>query len=134
MKCWAPAEVAAARLAAREQISDLQPQAAAQTAIGTLERIADVPIYFGDAVVRRAASLQETIDGQAPQAWLPAALAAKLGIAGGDRVTVKQGQGSASLLAAIDASLPENVVRVAASHASTAALGAMFGSIVVEKA
>ncbi|HWX00178.1 NADH-quinone oxidoreductase subunit NuoG [Collimonas sp.] len=131
-------EVAAAKLASGlNNISDLQPQAAAQAANGALdafERIADVPIYFGDAVVRRAASLQETIDGQAPQAWLPAALAAKLGIAGGERVTVKQGQGSASLLAAIDASLPENVVRVAASHVSTAALGAMFGSIVVEKA
>jgi NADH-quinone oxidoreductase subunit G len=128
-------EVAEANLAARlNNFSDLQPQAAAQTANGTLERIADVPIYFADAVVRRAPSLQETVDGQAPQAWLSAALAAKLGIAAGDRVNLKQGQGAAALAAAIDPSLPENVVRVAASHASTAALGAMFGSIVVEKA
>jgi NADH-quinone oxidoreductase subunit G len=128
-------EVAEANLAARlNNFSDLQPQAAAQTANGTLERIADVPIYFADAVVRRAPSLQETVDGQAPQAWLSAALAAKLGIATGDRVNLKQGQGAAALAAAIDPSLPENVVRVAASHASTAALGAMFGSIVVEKA
>jgi NADH-quinone oxidoreductase subunit G len=128
-------EVAASNLQARlNNLSDLQPQAAAQTANGALERIADVPIYFADAVVRRAPSLQDTVDGQAPRAWLSATLAAKLGVATGDRVNLKQGQGAAALLAAIDSTLPENVVRVAASHASTAALGAMFGSIVVEKA
>ncbi|PUA19892.1 NADH-quinone oxidoreductase subunit NuoG [Glaciimonas sp. PCH181] len=115
-------------------LSDLQLEAAPQVADSAIERIADVPIYFADAVVRRAASLQETIDGQAPRAWLSAALAEKLGIANGDLVNVKQGQGAASLLAAIDLGLPDNVVRVAASHASTVALGSMFGSIVVEKA
>jgi len=114
--------------------ADLQLQAAAQVADGAIERIADVPIYFTDAVVRRAMSLQETTDGQAPQAWLSAVLAEKLGVANGDRVNVKQGQGASSLLAGIDRSLPDNVVRVAAAHASTVALGAMFGSIVVEKA
>jgi NADH-quinone oxidoreductase subunit G len=114
--------------------ADLQLQAPAPVADGAIERIADVPIYFTDAVVRRAMSLQETTDGQAPQAWLSAVLAEKLGVASGDRVNVKQGQGASSLLAAIDRSLPDNVVRVAAAHASTVALGAMFGSIVVEKA
>jgi NADH-quinone oxidoreductase subunit G len=38
------------------------------------------------------------------------------------------------LVAAVDAALPANVVRVAAGHQSTSALGAMFGSISVEKA
>jgi len=129
--------VAEANLQTRlNNISDVQLQAAAQVAdgAGAIERIADVPIYFADAVVRRATSLQETTDGQAPQAWLSAVLAEKLGVANGDRVNVKQGQGAASLLAAIDRSLPDNVVRVAAAHASTVALGAMFGSVVVEKA
>jgi NADH-quinone oxidoreductase subunit G len=55
-------------------------------------------------------------------------------VAEGDKVKVKQGSGSAALTAAIDKKLPENVVRVAAAHASTAALGGMFGAIVVEKA
>ncbi|MFC5474318.1 NADH-quinone oxidoreductase subunit NuoG [Paraherbaspirillum soli] len=127
--------VAEANLQARlNNLSDLQPQNVSQVANGALERIADVPIYFTDAVVRRAPSLQDTVDGQAPQAWLSAVLAEKLGVAHGDRVNVKQGQGAAQLLAAIDRQLPDNVVRVAAAHASTAALGAMFGSIVVEKA
>jgi NADH-quinone oxidoreductase subunit G len=47
---------------------------------------------------------------------------------------VSQGSGSAILAAGIDASLPANTVRVAASHPSTAMLGAMFGAVAVEKA
>ncbi|MQQ99178.1 NADH-quinone oxidoreductase subunit NuoG [Glaciimonas soli] len=116
-------------------IADLPLQVSTSNgAASGIERIADVPIYFADAVVRRAASLQETTDAQAPQAWLSAALAEKLGIAHGDRVHVKQGQGSTTLFAAIDKALPDSVVRVAAAHASTVALGAMFGAIAVEKA
>jgi NADH-quinone oxidoreductase subunit G len=38
------------------------------------------------------------------------------------------------LEAGVDAGLPDSVVRVAAAHPSTRALGAMFGAIAVEKA
>jgi NADH-quinone oxidoreductase subunit G len=99
-----------------------------------LERVTDVPIYFADAVVRRAESLQKTADAAAPKAHLSKQLAQQLGVATGDKVKVTQGSGSAILVAAVDAGLPANGVRVAAAHASTAALGAMFGSINVEKA
>ncbi|HEV7815162.1 MAG TPA: NADH-quinone oxidoreductase subunit NuoG [Janthinobacterium sp.] len=101
---------------------------------GALERLADVPIYFADAVARRSEPLQRTVDGAAPSAWLPAGLAQKLGIKAGDKVKVGQGGGSAVLAAIVDAALPANVVRVAAAHPSTASLGAMFGPITVEKA
>jgi NADH-quinone oxidoreductase subunit G len=111
-----------------------QPHAAADAATGQAERIADVPIYFTDAIVRRAPSLQQTLDAAAPKAWLSAALSASLGVAAGDQVRVSQGQGSAVLTAAIDNALPATVVRLAAGHGSTAALGAMFGEIAVEKA
>jgi NADH-quinone oxidoreductase subunit G len=47
---------------------------------------------------------------------------------------VTQGRGVAVLAAAIDAKLPDNVVRVSAAHPSTASLGGMFGAISVEKA
>jgi NADH-quinone oxidoreductase subunit G len=107
----------------------------AATAVSTgTERIADVPIYFADAIVRRAESLQKMADAAAPQAHLSTALAQQLGVAAGDKVKVTQGSGSAILVAAVDAKLPANAVRVAAAHASTAALGGMFGSITVEKA
>jgi NADH-quinone oxidoreductase subunit G len=44
------------------------------------------------------------------------------------------GQGSALLAVAADDNLPRGVVRVAAGHAATAGLGAMFGAITVERA
>ena len=112
----------------------LQPQAAAQNAGAGLERVADVPIYFTDAIVRRAESLQETADAQPPEARLSTALAQKLGVKDGDQVNVTQGQGSVALATSIDKTLPDNVVRIAAAHASTISLGAMFGPISVEKA
>ena len=101
---------------------------------GALERVTDVPIYFADAIARRSEPLQRTADAQAPLAYLPTALADKLGVIAGDTVKVTQGSGSAILVAAIDKGLPANAVRVAAAHPSTSMLGAMFGSIQVEKA
>jgi NADH-quinone oxidoreductase subunit G len=110
------------------------PVAAASGNAAAPERVTDVPIYFADAVVRRAESLQKTADAAAPKAHLSSALAQQLGVAAGDKVKVSQGSGSAILVAAVDAGLPANAVRVAAAHATTAALGSMFGSITVEKA
>ncbi|MDB5948639.1 MAG: NADH-quinone oxidoreductase subunit, partial [Massilia sp.] len=100
---------------------------------GSIERVTDVPIYFADAIARRSEPLMRTADAQAPLAHLPLALAEKLGVKAGDTVKVSQGSGSAILVAAIDAGLPANAVRVAAAHPSTAMLGAMFGAIGVEK-
>jgi NADH-quinone oxidoreductase subunit G len=115
-------------------IVSVQPQAAKHAAEAQLERVADVPIYFTDAIVRRAESLQLTGDAHAPKAWLSASIADKLGVSDGMQVRVTQGQAATVLAAAIDAKLPSNVVRVAAGHASTASLGGMFGAISVEKA
>ncbi|NVD98774.1 NADH-quinone oxidoreductase subunit NuoG [Massilia sp. BJB1822] len=112
----------------------LAPVAAAFGAGDKLERVTDVPIYFADALARRSGPLQATADAAAPKARLSAALAQQIGVKTGDKVQVSQGSGSAILEAQIDAGLPANVVRVAAAHASTAALGAMFGSITVVKA
>jgi NADH-quinone oxidoreductase subunit G len=124
-----------ADLASRlNNIVSIPPQAVKSAASSGLERIADVPIYFTDAVVRRAESLQQTNDAAAPKAWLSAVLAQKLGVADGARVKVTQGTGVAVLAAAIDAKLPESVVRVSAAHATTTGLGGMFGVISVEKA
>jgi len=132
----AAATPAEAALASRlNNAANAVPQAGnASAAESALERLADVSIYATDAIVRRSPPLQQTNDGAAPKAWLSQALAQKLGVAAGASVKVTQGEGSAVLAAAIDASLPVNVVRVAAGHQSTASLGAMFGAISVEKA
>jgi NADH-quinone oxidoreductase subunit G len=99
-----------------------------------LERIADVPIYATDAIVRRSVPLQMTNDAAPPKAWISVALSRKLGVAEGARLKVTQGKGSAVLTAGIDSALPDSVVRVAAAHESTKTLGAMFGPVTVEKA
>ncbi|HNK19887.1 MAG TPA: NADH-quinone oxidoreductase subunit NuoG, partial [Piscinibacter sp.] len=56
---------------------------AAPAAPAGLQRIADVPIYSADSLVRRADALQHTADARAPQASLPAALWQQLGLAAG---------------------------------------------------
>ncbi len=101
---------------------------------GGLERLADVPIYSADALVRRSPALQSTADAKSPVASLPASLWAELGLSDGAQVKVSQDAGSVLLPAVRDASLPANVVRVPTGHATTAALGAAFGPIRVEKA
>ncbi len=99
-----------------------------------LERISDVPIYSADALVRRAASLQKTHDAAVPCAMMNAGQMQRLGLNNGDKVRVTQGQGSVVLQLAVSASVPDGAVRVAAGHPATAALGAMFGTITVERA
>ena len=117
------------RLTNRADIALHVPQTSTE-----IQRIADVPIYFSDAIARRSESLQQTVDAQAPNVKLSANLAQSLGVSAGSLVRVTQGTGSVTLPCAIESGLPTNVVRLAAAHASTAALGAMFGSIKVEKA
>ena len=98
-----------------------------------LQRIADVPIYFADPLVRRSGPLQATHDAEAPKAWMNGRLLNRLQVADKEFVLVKQGSGEASLQAALDDKLPDDCVRVAAGHPSTARLEAMFGALTVQK-
>ena len=99
-----------------------------------LQRIADVPIYFADPLVRRGEALQQTRDAESPSARMCASTLTQLGVVDGSQVRVKQGQGETLLSAKLDENVPAGCVRVAAGHASTAALGDMFGTINVERA
>jgi NADH-quinone oxidoreductase subunit G len=96
--------------------------------------VADVPIYFADALVRRARSLQLTTDAKVPLALFNAGTMATLGIAEGDRVRLGQSGGEATLIARRDDRMADGVVQVAAAHHSTANLPRMFGAITAEKA
>jgi NADH-quinone oxidoreductase subunit G len=97
-----------------------------------LERIAEFGIYAGDAIVRRAPSLQKTTDAKlCAQARFAAPTLASLGLAAGDRVRVRQGGGEAVLVAAIDAAVPEGCVRIARGLRETSALGE--GALTAEK-
>jgi NADH-quinone oxidoreductase subunit G len=98
-----------------------------------LERVADVPIYFADPLVRRAASLQKAKDAAPPVARMSPATLARLGVSAGDRVRVAQGSGCAELVAQVDEGLADGCARVAAAHPTTAGLGAMSGDLSVER-
>ncbi len=97
--------------------------------VAGLERVADVPIYATDAVVRRAVSLQATADAADPVVGLPPGLFAQFG----PRVRVHQGAASAVLPAREDPTLAAGAVRIAAGHPLTATLGPMFGAVSVER-
>jgi NADH-quinone oxidoreductase subunit G len=94
------------------------------------ERIAEVPIYATDAIVRRAASLQRTADAAAPVVGVPTPLWGALRLK--DKVLVHSGEASIILPAREDKSLAEGTVRIAAGHPAFAMLGAMTGVVRLE--
>jgi NADH-quinone oxidoreductase subunit G len=99
-----------------------------------LQRVSDVPIYSSDALVRRAPSLQSTHDAKAPTAQMHSSELGRLGVRSGDSVTVRQGDATLRVVAQANDGLPSGTVRLAAGHPDTARLGAMFGTIIVERA
>ena len=105
-----------------------------QNAPPRFERIADVPTYFTDPIVRRARSLQLTAAAMPPVVRANAATLTLHGVQAGAPVRVRQGSAETVLPCVLDASLPDRVVRVAAGHANSAGLGPMFGPITLERA
>ena len=124
-----PARLALSATAPLPAVTSAPAAAHAITTGNALERIADVPIYATDPIVRRASALQMTADARPPTIGVPAELAAEYGIVEGTRVRVSSSAGSVVLPAHVDASLAASVLRVPAGHASTAALGPMFGAL-----
>ncbi|MCC7005820.1 MAG: NADH-quinone oxidoreductase subunit G [Ottowia sp.] len=104
--------------------------------VGTsFERLADVPIYHADPLVRRAAPLRLTADGKrAARAHLPTALFASLGLKEGDLVRVTQDTHHVTLPATLDKNLCAQVVRVATATPVALELGPMFGTLTVTRA
>jgi len=96
------------------------------------ERIADVPIYATDAIVRRAPALQHTADAAAPVVGVSTPLWGALRLKG--KVLVSAGETTALMEAREDKTLAEGAVRIPAGHPAMAALGPMFGPVRIEAA
>ncbi len=103
-------------------------------AVGGAERVANVPIYFADSLVRRSPPLQATHDARPPKARANASTLQSFGVSAGDKVRVKQGDAAALLDVVADNGVADGAVHVSAAHESTATLGAMFGPITLERA
>ena len=102
------------------------------SAEGGLERVAEVPIYQTDAVVRRSPSLQMTQDAALPVARMNSRLIARLGLQENGRVSVRQTASALTLRVHRDELLPDNCIRIPSGHPLTAGLGPMFGPITAE--
>lgn len=109
-------------------------QAQAQSAEGAIQRVADLPIYRTDAIVRRAQSLQQAPASAIPMAHLNNAMLERLGVQDGDTIRVRGSNGNdIQIQAKQDNRLADNTVRIAQGFAQTAALGSAFGNVIVEK-
>jgi NADH-quinone oxidoreductase subunit G len=96
------------------------------------ERIADVPIYSTDAIVRRAPALQRTADAATPVIGVSTPLWGALRLKG--KVLVHAGETIALMDAREDPTLADRAVRIPAGHPAMADLGPMFGPVRLEAA
>jgi NADH-quinone oxidoreductase subunit G len=128
-----PADVAA-KLSNKVALAPALIPAQTPATTGGAERIADVPIYFSDPIVRRSPPLQATRAAQPPRALANARTLEAFEVTAGEKVRARQGEASALLDVALDDTLPDAVVRISAAHASVATLGPMFGPITLERA
>ena len=96
-----------------------------------LERVADVPIYHADPLVRRGLALSRSGYGKQPQVRMNAETAKALNLTEGATVAVTQGAGRASSKLAIDSSVPNGAVRVPFATETSAQLGVATDPITV---
>ncbi len=100
-----------------------------------IQRIADVPIYFADSLVRQSIALQKTKDAKPPQARLAKETLRSLNLEGEKLLKVSQEEGASCVLEiAVDETIPEGCIRICAAHQNTSSLGDMFGNLHVERA
>src|SRR3546814_9795078 len=97
-------------------------------------RVADVPIYRSDVLVRRSQPLQETAASQPPKARMAASTLAGLGVVSGDALRITGAQGQVVLPALEDDTVASGCVRIATAFNETLALGSGFGQLTVERA
>ena len=100
---------------------------------GGLERIAPVPIYAADALVRRSRPLQATRDAQLAGVSLNPATLERLGVEEGEPVEVRQGGGGVGLDVVADGRTPDGCALLPAGTAATAALGPGDGPVAIDR-
>jgi len=91
-----------------------------------LLRIADVPIYAVDAMVRRSAPLQATKDADVAQIRANAATLAQAGLSGAGQAKLRQGEREVVLPLIEDEALPDNAVVLPAGLTESVGLAASY--------
>ena len=98
-----------------------------------LERLGETPMYAGDMLVRRAASLQQTEDADSAHVRIHPQQADTFKLQDKDKVCVKQNDNSAVLTVIIDEAVAVNNIVIPAGLNETAGLGGVFGTLTLEK-
>ena len=101
---------------------------------GGIERIAPVPIYAVDALVRRSKPLQATKDAELAGVALSPATIERLGLRDGEPVEVRQGGGGVVLDVVADERTPDGCAFLPAGIPAIAALGPGDGPVAIHKA
>ncbi|MDH3342972.1 MAG: NADH-quinone oxidoreductase subunit NuoG [Gammaproteobacteria bacterium] len=104
-----------------------------KTVDDSLMRSGDVPMYAGDALLRRATSLQKASDAQTLCLRLNSAEASRLGVADAESVSVSQGEASMKMDLVIDDSIPDGSAWIPMAVQGADQLGDAFAAIKVEK-
>ncbi|HEU5398927.1 MAG TPA: molybdopterin dinucleotide binding domain-containing protein, partial [Gammaproteobacteria bacterium] len=97
-------------------------------------RAAETPLYAVDALVRRAAPLQQTADADVGYAHLAPDDAKRLKLAAGDKLNLRHDGARLTLPVKLDDSIAAGEVWVPAGLVATLALGPMFAAVELEKA
>jgi len=97
-----------------------------------IQRIADIPIYSADVLVRRSLPLQATKDAEMPCGRMSNATLELLGLRSGIMVRVTSTKGQVVVRLEEDNGVSDGCVRLAGAHHSTVALGGLHGSVSVE--
>lgn len=100
----------------------------------SLRRVAEVPLYACDMLVRRAPPLQETRDADVGYVRLTPTDAKKLGLVDGGQATVKHNGARISLPVIVDDSVAAGEIWLPAGIPATAGFGALHVNIEVERA
>ncbi|MGB4946340.1 MAG: NADH-quinone oxidoreductase subunit NuoG [Candidatus Competibacter denitrificans] len=97
-----------------------------------LLRVADVPIYALDPLVRRARSLQMSPLAQPVAVRLHPEMAQELGVAERDQVQVRQNGTAVDLPLLLDDGVPKGCAWIPAGTAASVALGPAFGPVTIQ--
>jgi NADH-quinone oxidoreductase subunit G len=96
-----------------------------------LLRVADVPVYAVDALVRRARSLQRSPLAQPVEVRLHSEIARELGVTGREQVQVRQNGVAVDLPLVLDDSIPRGCAWIPAGLNASIALGPAIGPVVI---
>ena len=97
-----------------------------------LQRVADVPIYAVDALVRRARALQSSPLAQPAEVRLHPEVAAELGVVEREQVQVSRNGVAVDLPLVLDESLPKGCAWIPAGLNASVALGPSVGPVVIQ--